>query len=327
MYEFVFGYMALPAIATAAKLNIPDLVAESAKTLDELARATKADALSLRRLLQFLASLGIFTEDAAGRYGQTPLSEVLRSDASPSFRGLAIMVGSEYMWRPWGNLHESVLTGTPGFDQVHGVPILEYLSAHPAELAIRNAAMTSISSLELPQILAAYDFSQFQRLADLGGGQGALLHGILLAHPNLQGILVDLPHVVDAAAIPRSGPTASRCEILGVDLFQSVPAGADCYLMKYIVHGFNDSDASKILKNCRSVMTPNVKLLLIERVLRPSNQPDPGRFMDMQMLVVAPGGRERTEADYRVLLEEAGFSLKRVTPTAGPLSVIESVPR
>jgi hypothetical protein len=325
MYQFIFGYMAAPAIAVAAKLSLPDLIAESPKTLDELARATKADALSLRRLLQFLASLGIFKEDATGRYEQTPLSELLRSDAAQSFRGVAIMLASEYMWQPWGKLHESVLTGKPQFDQIHGAPIFEYLSAHPEDAAIFNAAMTSISSVELPQILAAYDFSQFQRVADLGGSQGALLHGILSAHPKLRGILADLPHVVDGAAILRSGPVAGRCEIMGVDLFQKVPVGADGYLMKYIVHGFNDADAVKILKNCRDVMTPDAKLLLIERVLKPSNQPDPGRFMDLLMLVAA-GGRERSEADYKQLLYETGFSLMRVIPTSGPLSIVESQP-
>jgi hypothetical protein len=323
MYQLIFGFMALPAIATVAKLGIPDLLADLPRTLDELVQATNAHALSLQRLLDFLASIGIFPKEATGYYKQTPLGEMLRSDAPQSFRGLVIMLGSEYMWQPWAQLHEGVLAGKPGFDQVHGVSILEYLSAHPEELAIRNAAMTSISSVELPQILAAYDFSRFQRVADLGGGQGALLHGILSAHPKLRGILADLPQVVAGAAILRSGPLASRCEILGINLFETVPVGADCYVMKYIVHGFNEADASKILKNCRSAMTPNSKLLLIERVLKPSNQPDPGRFMDLQMLV-ASGGRERSEADYTALLREAGFSLMRVIPTEGPLSIVES---
>jgi hypothetical protein len=326
MYQLIFGFMAVPAIAVASRLGIPDLLSESAKTVDELANATNAHALSLRRLLQFLASLGIFAEDAAGKYRQTPLSESLRTGAPQSFRGLAIMLGSEYMWRPWGELHHAVLTGKPGFDRVHGASILEYLSAHPEELAIRNAAMTSISSVELPQILAVYDFSQFERVADLGGGQGALLHGILSSYPKLRGILADLPHVVAGATILRSGAIADRCEIVGVDLFQSVPAGADGYVMKYIVHGFTDADALKILRNCRAVMSPNAKLLLIEQVLKPSNEPDPGKFMDLQMLIVAPGGHERSEIDYRALLHEAGFALKRVIPTAGPLSIVEGQP-
>lgn len=326
LYQLVFGFMALPAIAVAAKLSVPDLVAESPKTLDELARATKADPSSLRRLLQFLASVGIFAEDATGRYGETPLSELLRSDGSQSFRGIAMMLTSEFMWRPWVKLHESVLTGQSGFEQVHGASIFEYLSAHPEDAAIFNAAMTSISSLEVPQILAAYDFSQFQQVADLGGAHGALLHGILSAHPKLRGILADSPKVVAGAAALRSGSVASRCQVLEVDLLQTVPAGADCYLMKYIVHAFNDTDAVKILKNCRCVMMPSAKLLLIERVLKPSNQPDPGRFMDLQMLVAAPGGRERNEADYRELLREADLLLTRVVPTSGPLSIVECQP-
>jgi len=326
MYELIFGFMAVPAIGVAARLRIPDLIADSAMTVEELAGPTNADAPSLRRLLRFLASLGIFVEDGAGKFRHTPLSESLRSGAPQSLGGLATMLSSEYMWRPWGDLHHAVLTGEPGFDRVHGASILEYLAAHPDELAIRNAAMTSISSVELPQILAAYDFSQFECVADLGGGHGALLHGILSKHPTVRGILADLPVVVAGATLPRSKPVAERCEIIGVDLFERVPAGADGYLMKYIVHGFNDKDALKIIKNCRQMMNLDAKLLLIERVLKPANQPDPGKFMDLQMLVVAPGGRERTEADYQTLLHEGGFFLERVIPTTGPLSIIESRP-
>jgi hypothetical protein len=326
MYQLIFGYMAVPAIGVAAKLRIPDLIADSAMTAEELAGLTSADAPSLSRLLRFLASLGIFIEDGAGRFQHTPMSESLRSDAPQSFSGLAIMVSSQYMWRPWGDLHHAVLTGKPGFDRVHGASVLEYLAAHPDELAIRNAAMTSISSIELPQILAAYDFSQFKCIADLGGGHGALLYGILSKHPKVRGILADLPHVVAGATLLRSKPMADRCEIISVDLFKRVPSGADGYLMKYIVHGFDDADALKIIRNCRQMMNLNAKLLLIERVLNPPNEPDPGKFMDLQMLVVAPGGRERTAADYQTLLHEGGFALERVIPTTGPLSIIESQP-
>jgi O-methyltransferase domain/Dimerisation domain len=325
MHQLIFGFMALPAIAVAAKLGIADLITESAKTVDELANATNAHVLSLRRLLRFLTNLGIFAEDTAGKYRQTPLSEFLRNGAPQSFRGLAIMLGSKYMWRPWGELCEAFLTGKSGFDHVYGASILEYLSAHPEKLAIRNAAMTSLSSVELPQILAAYNFSQFERIADLGGGQGALLHGILSAYPKLRGILVDLPAVVAGSAL-QTGTTADRCEVIGVDLFEMVPEGADAYLMKYVIHLFSDADALRILRNCRYTIRHEGKLLLIERVLKAPNEPDPGKFMDLQMLVVTEGGRERAEADYRALLYEAGFSLTQVVPTAGPLSIIESRP-
>jgi hypothetical protein len=325
MHQLIFGFMALPAIAVAAKLGIADLVGESAKTVDELANATNAHVLSLHRLLRFLASLGIFAEDAAGKYRQTPLSESLRSEAPQSFRGLAIMLGSEYMWRPWGELCNTVLTGRSGFDHVYGASILEYLAAHSEKLAIRNAAMTSLSSVELPQILAAYNFSRFERIADLGGGHGALLHGILSAYPKLRGILADLPAVAAGAAL-QTGTTADRCEVVGMDLFEAVPEGADAYLMKYVIHLFSDADALRILRNCRHAIRREGKLLLIERVLKASNEPDPGKFLDLQMLVVTRGGRERTEADYRALLHEANFSPTRVIPTAGPLSIIESQP-
>jgi O-methyltransferase domain len=225
MYQLIFGYMAVPAIGVAAKLRIPDLIAGSAMSAEELAGLTSADAPSLSRLLRFLSSLGIFIEDSAGRFRHTPLSESLRSDAPQSFSGRAIMVSSEYIWRPWGDLHHAVLTGKPGFDRVHGVSVLEYLAAHPDELAIRNAAMTSISSVELPQILAAYDFSQFKCIVDLGGGHGALLYGILSKHPKMRGILADLPHVVAGATLLRSKPMAERCEIIRCGSFPKSAIG------------------------------------------------------------------------------------------------------
>jgi 2-polyprenyl-3-methyl-5-hydroxy-6-metoxy-1,4-benzoquinol methylase len=186
--------------------------------------------------------------------------------------------------------------------------------------------MTSVSSLQLAEVLEAYDFSRFERIVDVGGGQGLLLHGILSACPRVRGVLADQPFVVADAAALRDGAVADRCEIAGIDFFQSVPEGGDAYIAKSVIHDWNDDDAVRILKNCRHAIRPDGTMLLIELILKPPNQPDFARFGDLQMLVVAPGGRERTQAEYGALLAEAGFSRARVIPTAGAMSIIESKP-
>jgi hypothetical protein len=186
--------------------------------------------------------------------------------------------------------------------------------------------MTSLSSVEISEILAAYDFSRFRRMVDVAGGHGALLHGILSANPRLCGVLADQPAVVAGATALQTGAMADRCEVVGIDFFQAVPQDADAYVAKSVIHDWNDHDAVRILKNCRRAIRSDGTLLLIERILRPSNQPDPAKFVDMVMLVLSPSGRERTDGEFRTLLGEAGFSLARVIPTTGALSILESQP-
>jgi len=240
--ELIASYPATQAIYVAARLGIADLVAETPKTADEIADATKAHAPSLIRLLLMLSSIGIFTEDAAGRFRVTPLGELLRRDHPQSQRGMAIMYGSEFFWRPWGELYDAVTTGTSAFEQVYGVSLFNYLSTHPEAATIFNDAMTSVSSRDISTILAAYDFSRFERIVDVGGGHGALLEAILLANPKVRGVLADQPAVVaNMPALPTRA-IADRCEIAGVDFFTSVPQGADAYIMKYIIHDWDDQD-------------------------------------------------------------------------------------
>lgn len=326
MVQLLLGFMATQAISVAAKLGITDLVRETPKTADELALVTQAHSPSLQRLLRMLTSVGVFAEDEAGRFQHTPLSETLRRDHPQSVRDGFIMLGAPFCWRPWGELYETVITGQPAFDRIYGTSLFEYLASHPDDAVVFNAAMTASSSFILPAILAAYDFSRFECLVDVGGSQGALLHGILSANPKLRGVLFDLPAVVAGAAAVRTGAIAERCDVVGGDFFQAVPAGADAYVMKFIIHDWNDEAALQILRNCRRAIRPDGNLLLIERVLKPSNQPDSGKFADVNMLVVLKG-RERTEAEFCALLGEAGFSLTRVIPTSTPLgSIIESQP-
>ncbi len=236
------------------------------------------------------------------------------------------MLGSGFLWKSWGDLGETVRTGLPAFERTHGSPLFDYLPTHPDAAAIFNAAMTSLSSTELPRILDAYDFSRFERLVDVGGGHGALLHAILLANPRLSAVLADQPSVVTGATALRNAAFADRCEIVGIDFFLAVPVGADGYVAKSVIHDWNDQDALKILRNCRAAIKANGKLLLIERILKPANLPDLARFRDLQMLVFVGGGCERTEAEFRALLREARFAVTRVIPTAAELSIIESQP-
>jgi hypothetical protein len=326
MLQYLFGFMGSQAIAVAANLRIADLVAQGSKTLDELALTTQTDTSSLRRVLQLLSSLGIFEEQPDGRYRQTSHSATLRSDAPQSLRDYAIMLGSEFVWKSWGDLGATVVTGLPAFERTHGLPLFDYLTTHADSAAIFNAAMTSLSSTELRTILDAYDFSSFERIVDVGGGHGALLHAILRAHPRLSAVLADQPSVVAGATALRNAAFANRCEIVGIDFFSAVPEGADGYVAKAVIHDWNDQDALKILRNCRAAIKANGKLLLIERILKPANLPDLARFRDLQMLVFTRGGCERTEAEFRALLREARFAVTRVIPTAAELSIIESEP-
>lgn len=326
MQRLMGAFMVSQPIMVAAKLGIADLVEEAPRTAEELAHVTKAHAPSLRRLLRFLTVLGIFAEDGTGKYRQTPLSDVLRSNHTESIRDTARMYGSPTFWRSWGDLYETVLTGEPAFDRIYGTSHFDYLRANPEEAAIFNAAMTSGARRVLAAIPTVYDFSQFRRIVDVGGGHGALLDGLLSANPKLLGVLLDLPEVVAGAMTLRDGPNAQRCEIVGGNFFESIPGGADGYLMKAVIHDWNDNDALKILRNCQRAIDHHGKLLLMERVLKPGNELDPERAMDLNMLVMLRG-RERTEAELRALLENAGFRLARVIEMPLPWSIIECQPR
>jgi hypothetical protein len=210
MAELILGFIRTQAIHVAGKLGLADLIADAPKTVEELALQTGTHAPSLRRLLRALASLGIFAEDANGRFDNTPFSRMLRHDHPQSLKRLALMFGLESLWTSWGRLYESIKNGEPSFDRIHGAPFFEYLDSHSEDAAVFNAAMTSGSSVGASAILSAYDFSKFKRIADVGGGQGALLHAILSANPTVQGVLVDLPKVVAGATnFARHRPPAS----------------------------------------------------------------------------------------------------------------------
>jgi hypothetical protein len=319
------GYWISQAIHVAAQLGIADLLKAGPQTVAHLAESTGAHARSLYRLLRALASEGIFAEDKQGRFALTPLGECLRSDVPNSQRSMAIMNGEEH-YRCWGELLYSVQTGRTAFEKLFGQPIFHYLAAHPRQARIFDEGMVGVHGAETKAMLDAYDFSRFGTLVDIGGGTGSLLIATLQRHPSLRGILFDRPDVIERArAGVKAAGLENRCTLMGGDFFETVPPGGDAYLMRHIIHDWNDEQCRTILRHCRKVVPATGKLLLIESVIPPGNDPSFAKLLDLTMLVI-PGGMERTEAEYRELLASAGFQLERIVPTASVIHVIESLP-
>lgn len=315
------------AIAAAAKLGIADLLKDGAKSSDELAQATATHARSLYRLLRALASLGIFAEDENGRFQLTPLASCLQTGVPGSVRGVAIMFGETFHRQPWTHLLHSVKTGESAFEHVFGMEGFEYFNQNPEAARIFDEAMTSFTGALTATVTSDYDFSSFRKIVDVAGGQGGLISTILKAHPAMQGILFDLPYVIERAKpyVEAQG-LSDRCELVSGSFFESVPSGGDAYTMKSIIHDWDDERAIAILKNCHQAMLKNGKLLLFEVVVPPSNEPSFSKLVDLEMLVMASGGRERSEAEYRALFEAAGFQLTNIFNTQSPYNIIEGVP-
>jgi hypothetical protein len=316
------AYWVSQAVYVAAKLGIADLLADGAQNAEQLAVSTDTHAESLYRLLRALASVGIFEEDHNHCFALTPLADQLRSDLEGSQRSLVLMMGEEH-YRTWSDLLYSVQTGEVAFDKSYGMPIFEYLSQHPDKGQIFDEAMTGIHGHETEQVLEAYDFAGIQTLADIGGGNGSKIATILERNPHMQGILFDLPPVIQRA-LPdlEARGLSDRCQAVGGSFFESVPDGADAYLLRHIIHDWDDENAITILTKCREAMHQDSKLLVIESVIPPGNDPFFGKFLDLTMLLI-PGGKERTVQEYRQLFEDAGLMLSRVVPTSGEISVIE----
>jgi O-methyltransferase domain/Dimerisation domain len=310
--EYIWpGIIVGQAIHAAAKLRIPDLLASGPKTIAELASECGAHPPTLERLLRALSTLEIFAPTGEGRFSNTPLTEALRSDHPQSQRTAALFFPAPFLWRPLGELYESVRSGEPAFQRIFGQPFFDYLAGHSADAAVFNAVMTEGIAWTTSELLATYDFSRFERLVDIGGGEGALLQAVLDATPTLHGTLFDLPQVVTGASKILTGEVAARCQVVGGNFFDSIPQGADAYLMKGVIHDWPDIDAARILRNVRSVMRLDGTLLLMERIA--DSAAHPSGLMELLMLVI--GGCERTGADFRSLLADTGFSLTRIIST------------
>jgi O-methyltransferase domain/Dimerisation domain len=327
LLQQALGFWISRAICVVARLGIADLLKDGPLDTETLAAAAGVHAPSLYRVLRALAGVGIFAEGEDGRFGLTPQAEPLRSDAPDSIRDYILLVGEEWYSRPSDHLLHSVQTGRPAFQQVHGADFFTFLARDPAAAAVFDAAMTSRSAQENDAIAAACDFSGLGTIIDVGGGHGSLLAAILRANSGLRGVLFDRPQAVaEARHQLEAAGLGGRCEVVAGDFFVSVPAGGDAYILKRVIHDWDDERAGAILRNCHRAMPEHGRLLVIELVLPPGNDPSLGKLFDLLMLVDL-GGRERTEADYRTLLAGAGFELTAVTPTPSLVSVVEGVRR
>lgn len=314
------------SICVAAKIGIADLLKDGSKSNDELALSLNVNADALYRILRALSSLGIFAEMEDRHWKLTPMAEYLQSDFPETLRGMAIMGSVTAYWEAWGNIFYSVKTGKPAFDDINGMPAFEYLAQNPEASAIFNEAMTSVSKVEAAAVVESYDFSEIQTLVDIGGGHGYLLSSILKANPTLKGIVYDLPFVAESATLHQQiAEIQGRCSFASGSFFDKVPLGADAYLMKHIIHDWNDSRCITILKNCHDAITDNGKLLVIETVIPGANEPSIGKLVDIEMLVMTNGGRERTAEEFKELFAQGGFELTNIIPTPSPVCIIEGI--
>jgi O-methyltransferase domain/Dimerisation domain len=322
------GFWISQAIAVAASVGIADHLQSGPKNCAELAPAVGVHAGALYRLLRAIASVGVFAEDQQGRFSLTPLATLLLTEGPGSWRAAAILNGEPWVWQPWGALAYSVKTGKPAFEHVFGMEFEAYLAQHPEAADTFQAFMHVATAEEASVVAPAYDFSGLTTVVDVGGGRGALLAAILKCNPHLRGILFESPQVIaDAPALLAAQGVADRCELVAGDFFQALPMGADAYILKWILVSWDDEPSVRILQNCRQALGSRGRLLVIERIIPPGNEPFFGKLADLNLLVMY-AGRQRTEMEYRALFARAGFELSRVIPTHSPteFSVIEGMP-
>ncbi|WP_224369576.1 acetylserotonin O-methyltransferase [Hyalangium versicolor] len=323
LVDLGFGFILSGALAAATELGVADRLVQGPKSPALLAEELGADADALFRVLRLLASAGVFTEDSEGRFSLTPSSELLRSQVPGSLRDAVLMLTQKIFWAPTGELAETVRTGRTPFDRIFGKPFFDYLASNASAGATFHRGMSSLSELENGPIARSYDFTPFQTLVDVGGGHGGFLIQALQSTPKLRGVLFDHAHVLAESRITSAGLSA-RCEHVTGDFFQSVPVGADAYVLKRILHDWSDEVCVNILRNCRNAMAETGRVLIVDTVIPPGDAPHGGKVLDVMMLASLPG-RERTEAEFHKLLAQAGLRLSRVIPTPTAMSITEAV--
>ncbi|HUQ31329.1 MAG TPA: methyltransferase [Pyrinomonadaceae bacterium] len=324
--QLAFGAMMTQALYVAAQLGVADLVAAGPQTVEKLAAATNAHERSLYRLLRSLASIGVFEETGPKVFAQTPYSEALRADTPNSLRSGVIFMGEEWHWKVWGDMLHSVRTGKPAWGHIHGAEVFDYFAVNPRQAEIFNNAMTDMSVATAPAVVEAYDFSGIETLADIAGGHGYLLSQVLKANPGMKGVLFDTDSVIAGAnALLEEEGVIDKIEKVTGDFFAAVPKNADAYMMKHIIHDWDDERAVRILRNINQAMPEDGKVLIVEVVVPEGNEPHYSKLLDLEMLV-SPGGVERTATEYSDLLAAAGLQLTRIIPTKkSPFSIIEAV--
>jgi SAM-dependent methyltransferase len=327
MLERIAAYWQSQLIFVAAKLGIADALVDGPLTVEEIATRVGADTESLKRVLRALASLGIFAADPHGRFHLTRLAQTLRSDHPESLRDFALMLVDDYNWSAWGALEHSVRTGNSAFERVHGASAFAWMREHPDKEKMFSASMASISVMENAAVARAYAFGKLSSVVDVGGAHGHLLVAILRSYVKLRGVLFDQPAVIEEAArvgFVTASDVSGRCETRGGNFLESVPSGADAYLLKYVIHDWDDERSVRILQNCRRAMSGDGRVLVVDHVVAPGNRFDWGKLMDINMMVMM-GSKERTKDEFRQLFARAGLRLKRVIRTGSPLSILEGV--
>jgi hypothetical protein len=325
--QITFAFMATSALNAVARLEIADVLSDRPLSIDELAKRTTTNKDALCRVLRLLCSVGIFEEVSDGKFANNEVSDLIRKDVEGSQRDSVLFVGDPFHFKAYADMVPTIRDGRTAAHHVWGKGCFEFFEDDKDEQVRFNNAMTNMSRGAIAQVLDAYDFTGIEKLVDVAGGHGALLTGILNKYPKMRGVLFDLEHVTPGAVDSiKKMQLSDRCEVVSGDFFKSVPSG-DAIIMKHIIHDWDDERALAILKNCHHALakTGARKLLLAEMILSGMNEPHPSKFLDIEMLVL-PGGRERTEAEYADLFAKAGFKLQRVVRTQSPICIIEAVP-
>lgn len=323
MFRMITGFWVSQIIGVAAKLGIAEYLHDGPKSADELACLTGCEPSALFRVLRAAASLGVFHLSADGRFLLTPLGETLRSDVPGSMREMAIMQTSPGHWLPWGKLESAVRTGTRQTVTTLGCELFEHYAKSPGEAAAFSGAMGNLSALVAAEVAGNVDTSGMARAVDVGGAEGTLIAALLGKNPSLKGIVFDLPHVTASATAKLAAlDLLGRCEVVAGDFFKSVPS-ADLYVLKQILHDWNDEQATTILSNCARSMSPRGRVAIVEMVIPGDGSPTLAQLMDVNMLAILPG-RERTQAEYASLLQAVGLRVERLVPTHSPFQILEA---
>ncbi len=322
LMSFIVGKWISKPIYVAAELGIADMLTDGPRSIEELAQSTQSHAPSLYRMMRALASVGVFVEIDAKRFELTPMAEYLKTGA---MRSIALMFNSDWNDKAWGHFLDSVKTGSTAFNKAYGMSLCDWLERNPEAAEVLNQANAIKAGNSHQAIVDVYDFSDINILTDVGGGLGVLMAEILIANPLMQGIVADIPSVIEKAGrIIQARGIEDRCQTVDCDFFSRIPSGSDAYLMSNVLHDWTDEQCRIILTNCCRAMKPESRLLVVEMVIPPGNEPSVGKLLDLEMLVIT-GGRERTEEEFAELFVSSGFRLSRVIPTKESVSIIEGI--
>lgn len=326
LFEQFIGLWTTQMIYAAAKLGLADHLAAGPKTAAALAAESQAHPDAVMRLLRSLTSIGIFKRLPDGRFALNRLAATLRRDRHDSMRDIVLFAGSRHSMLAWAHFDDAVKRGKNGFELAHGKPVFEYFAEHPDDEAVFGGGMVAMTELDAPALVRGFDYSRFSTICDVGGGLGTFLAAVLSVNRELRGVLFDVQRVVEKApAVFAAWDVESRCTVVTGSFFETVPADCDAYLLKDILHDWDDARALAILAVCRRAMRAGAALLVVEMVMTDDSRPHPSKLLDMEMLDTTYEGRQRTADEFRRLFGQAGFELKRIVSVPAPPSIIEAI--